>query len=221
MSMPPGSPVPPDSHGETQPQAPYPPVGGSAPQSGRSFWDSDTNRLIAIVGAILVGCLVLGGVATTAAVAMGAIAKNRDGRVGMMSHNGGGGPQGRMGRRGQGDQGGPGSQGAPGGPGGGMRGGADTFPGVQHGDVVVTGPTGQPQTKRIARGTIAAATATSLTIKSTDGVDTVFTIDANTKITGGPQSGSVATLAVGKTAFAIGTVTGTTATAERVLVTAN
>lgn len=216
MSVPPGSPVPPDPTGQTQPQPPHPPTNGVLLSSGGSFWDSDTNRLVAIISGILIGCLVLGSMAAIAAVGVGALGKDRDGRPGMMRNNDGrDGPQGPMGKRGRGEQDAPGGQGGQ----GGMRGGADAFAGVQHGDVVVTGPNGLPQTKRIARGTTTAVTPTSVTIKSTDGYDSVFAVDASTKILGNQQGGSASSLVVGQNVFAIGTVAATTATAERIMVT--
>ena len=111
-----------------------------------------------------------------------------------------GGRKGRMGQDGQGGQGGL----------GGMRGGLEGFLGIQHGDVVITGPNGQPETKRVARGAITAVTATALTVKSADGFDSTFTVTPTTAVRRGNAS-SVSALAVGQNVLAVGSVAGTTA----------
>ena len=230
MSTPPGPPMPPasgqepDPNAETNPQLPMqpiPPPAGSAPTGASSFWHNDATRVAVIVGGILVGCLLLGGMALTAAVGVGALVNNRDGGPGMhgrMNGNGqgqgqgpNGGRKGRMGQDGQGGQGGL----------GGMRGGLEGVLGIQHGDVVITGPNGQPETKRVARGAITAVTATALTVKSADGFDSTFTVTPTTAVTGAGSASSVSALAVGQNVLAVGSVAGTTATAERVVVTPN
>lgn len=227
MSTPPGPPTPPtsgeqpDPNAETNPQLPMqpiPPVAGSAPAGAGSFWQNDTTRVAAIVGGILVGCLLLGGMALTAAVGVGALVNDRDSGPGMhRKANGNGNGQGqdgngRRGRMGQDGSGGPGGM-------GGMRGGLEGFLGIQHGDVVITGPSGQPETKRVARGAVTTVTATSLTVKSTDGFDSTFTLAPTTAVSGSGNVNSASSLAVGQNVFAVGTVAGTTATADRVVVT--
>lgn len=221
MSVPPNSPVPPDSGGNNPGQAPY---GGSAPAAGNSFWDSDTNRLIAIVGGILVACLLLAGISLTAAVGAKALSDSSEPRNKMKRSNPHGvdprGPGG-MGKRGFGGPDDPGDDGGLGALGGlgGLRGSLDLFSKFQHGDVVVTGANGQPETKRIARGAISAVTTTAVSIKSTDGFVSTYTIAPTTKVTVDGKASAVTGLTAGQNAFAMGTVVGAAVTADQVVVT--
>mgnify|MGYP000875786978 CR=1 FL=1 len=231
MSVPPGPDdstnpqLPPQVPGQApfapqQQLPPQPMATAGAPGGAKSFWDDDTNRLLVIIGGIFVAFLLICGMGVTAVVGMKALTGANDGHARMMGRgqNGFGPNQGGPGQGGP-DSDGRGMMGQPGRGGtGGMR-GADGFPGVQHGDVVITGANGQAETKRVARGTVSAATPTSLTVKSADGYESVFAIAPTTQVTGRGQSGTTPTLAVGQTVFAVGTVAGTTATADRVVIT--
>ena len=53
------------------------------PNGRERFWHNDATRVAVIVGGILVGCLLLGGMALTAAVGVGALVNNQDDGPGM------------------------------------------------------------------------------------------------------------------------------------------
>lgn len=225
MSVPPGSSVPPESDDNRTSPLTASTAGGSSPTNGSGFWDSEMNRLIAVVGGILVACMLLAAMAITAAVGAKALSSGNDAHP-KMSRGGphGDGPQSR-GDRGQRGFGMPGGQDDDGGLGalgglGGLRGSLDMFSKFQHGDVVVTGANGQPETKRIARGTVSEVSPTAISIKSTDGFVSTYAIAETTKVTVDGKVGATTALAVGQNAFAMGTLVGTAATAEVVSATA-
>ncbi len=226
MSVPPDSPVP-AQPSNTAPQSHDPALGGSGPDSASGFWDSDTNRLFALVGGILVGCVLLAGMTVTAVAGAQALNHSQDSRHGFSRGEPNGGAErgpGHMGKRGFGNPdrdaegSGPEALGGLGGLGG-LLGELSTFANIQHGDVVVTGSNGQAETKRIARGAISEVTATTVTVKSADGFSTAYTLAATTKITIDGTTGAVTGLKVGQSAFALGTVSGAAATADRVMAT--
>lgn len=221
MSVPPGSPTPPDANvAANQPTPPHL-AGGSAPEDGNGFWDNDFNKLLVVVGGILVACMLLAVMAVTAAVGARALTGDQDNHHKMSrSDRNGDGPnrQGGRGQRGFGEPGDDSGLGALGGLGG-LRGSLDMFSKFQHGDVVVTGANGQPETKRIARGVISAVTAASVSITSTDNFVSTYAVAEATKITIDGKSGGATALAVGHNAFAMGTVVGAAATAEVITAT--
>ncbi len=223
MSVPPDSPVPAQPR-NTASGSPDSAFGESGPDSASGFWDSDTNQLFALVGGILAGCVLLAGMTVTTVAGAQALNNSQDSRHGFSRGEPRGGAErgpGHMGKRGFGnpdnDAGGSGP-GAMGGLGG-LLGELSTFANIQHGDVVVTGSNGQPETKRIARGSVSEVTATTVTVKSADGFSTAYTLAATTKITIDGTTGAVTGLKVGQSAFALGTVSGTAATADRVMAT--
>ena len=219
MSIPPGSSTPPASPPSSGPDG-LPP-NNSVPGNSSNFWDGEGMKLLAVVGAILGAMTLLAGLTLTGALAASAVNYDDGGRSKASRggpHNDSG--QGRGGR----DFGNPGGQRDNGGLGdlsglSGLRGNLELFSKFQHGDVVVTGPNGQPETKRIARGTIGAVTPTSVSVTSADGFVTAYTISATTTIMINGQSGAVTGLAVGQKASVIGTVAGATATADQVIAT--
>jgi len=177
--------------------------------------------LLAVVGAILGAMVLLAGVSLTGTMATGAATYDADDRPTSprKTPRSDGGPS-----RGGRDFGNPGGQrddGDLGGLGGlsGLRGNLELFSSLQHGDVVVTGPSGQPETKRIARGTISAVTPTSLSVTSADGFVTAYTLGTATTIMINGRTGSAIGLKVGQNVSVIGTATGAAASADQVIAT--
>jgi hypothetical protein len=112
-------------------------------------------------------------------------------------------------------RGGPG-RGMGGGPGGGL--GFGLGPGlgrVLHGDVTVTDKDGATSVVRAQRGEITAVSSTSVTIKSSDGYTSTWTINADTTITRDREDKAATDLKVGDTVSATGPLSGDTATAKR------
>jgi hypothetical protein len=107
--------------------------------------------------------------------------------------------------------------GAPGGgPGGGHLGGRGGFGfglggGVLHGEATVKDGDSATKTVFVQQGSITAITATSLTVKSTDGFSKTYVLDADTKKL------TPDTLAVNDTVGVLADVAGSTATATRVV----
>jgi hypothetical protein len=83
-----------------------------------------------------------------------------------------------------------------------------------HGDVVVAKPGGGTETLLVQEGTISAKSTGSITVKSSDGFTTVWTLDKNTRIRAGWKNGSVTDLAVGQTVSVSGTKSGSGGTAQ-------
>lgn len=225
MPVPPNTPTSADGHG-----APFNDpdqfATGSTPGVTKGFWHSETNRLLAVIGGILVGCAVLAGFSLTAAVAAQAISGSQNSLSGKSSRKGTQHPERRPGPLGERNN--PGWKQPDSGSGdleglkslgglSGLAGELSMFASIQHGDVVVTGQNGQPETKRVARGAISEVTDATLTIKSTDGFATTYSIAATSKFTIDKQSGAANRLKVGQEAFAVGTVSATVATADRVI----
>lgn len=52
---------------------------------------------------------------------------------------------------------------------------------VQHGDFTVQGPSGTPVAMTLQRGTVTAASGTSVTVKSTDGFIATYAVDSSTR----------------------------------------
>lgn len=104
------------------------------------------------------------------------------------------------------------------------EGGPGSMPGLAgiagtpvHGDVVVDDPdVGGNATIRFARGEVTAVSATSLTLKCSDGYEATFAIDGNTKVRLGDDQRAVTDLKTGSTALATGRVTGESTTATLV-----
>jgi len=104
------------------------------------------------------------------------------------------------------------------------EGGPGSMPGLAgiggipvHGDVVVNDPNaGGTTTIRFARGEVTAVSATSLTLKCSDGFEATFAIDGNTKVRLGDDQRTITDLKTGGTAMATGRVAGEVTTATLV-----
>lgn len=240
------APQPPsDSHTQPitsqRPAAVAPP--NTPPLATTSSNNANVGRVIAIVVGGLVACMMLGGaaLATTLVAAGAAGAFDGSGVRGLHRGSGGGedGPGFIQRRRGGQDtpgrdsgnspgqggpmgQGGPRGQGGPTGRGGPMgQGGAmGAIPGgisaIQHGEIVIEGGNGQPQTIRIVRGAVTAVSDTSITVTSTDGFAGTFAVDAATKVERNNDAATTTQIVVGDTATVSGPLVGATATAQRI-----
>ena len=106
----------------------------------------------------------------------------------------------------------------------GMRGGP--MGNALHGEFVVKAEDGTISTVRQVQGTVTAATSTSITVEAEDGYTATFAVNADTEVrTGLPSrdrgtaestTQSITDVSVGDVARVHGTVSGDTATAERV-----
>ncbi len=199
----PGTPVPPPP---AIPPGPVGPPPGQPAGGGMS-----TNKILiigaaVIAGVILCGIGLAGSVAATAALVGGGGHGNRMhrhmGEPEKANKNGPKGGQGRMGH--MGGLGGPGSA-IPGG-----------LPAIEHGDIVVTGPTGTAETLRVTRGQVTTVNATSIVVKATDGYVGTYTVSPTTTVSRNGSPSAIGTVQVGDTATVVGTLSGTTATATRI-----
>jgi hypothetical protein len=83
-----------------------------------------------------------------------------------------------------------------------------------HGDFVVAdGGNGYP-TERLQNGTVAAVSATDLTVKSVDGYTQTYVVGSNTAVDRGQDT--IAKVATGNTVTVIATLSGQTATASTI-----
>lgn len=206
-------------------QPTWQPIPEQQPRNSGMF-SSNTEKLILIIGACVVGALIIGGGAT--AVAVAATHGGMFSRGGpAMRHQGPPDGSGNFGhrfhdRQGPGQKSGPGGIDDFGGVGPGGLEGLTKIPGfdsIEHADVVVTGADGKPQTLRIVRGVVTASSPTSITVKAADGFTATYAINGTTQLNKFNQSQSGSIAAVGDNAIVIGTVAGETATASRVVVT--
>lgn len=170
-----------------------PPPYAAGPGGPRpSFWrraTSTTGGLVALVVAAVLVVLLLVGAAGAAAFAVGrGLNHHGEARVGQV-HPGRGNGMG-PGMRGPGERGlgeqhqlGPQQRGnGMGGNGGGsLLGGAGALGAVEHGEFTVTGSGGTPTTMTLQRGTVTAASATSLSVRSTDGFTATYALDSSTR----------------------------------------
>ncbi|MDG6108559.1 hypothetical protein Daura_14275 [Dactylosporangium aurantiacum] len=74
--------------------------------------------------------------------------------------------------------------------------------------------TGTYVTQRLQSGTVAAVSVTSITVKSEDGYETTFAVNATTKVNAGDAA--IADVKTGDQVTVIGLLSGTTATATAV-----
>lgn len=175
--------------------------------SNRTLWIG-----LGIGGAVLAALVLVGGVAFGVVLRHGD--RDADRHAVMMSggqrpdgDNGFGSPPGSNGF-GYGDRGGEGSDGSgsnmgPGMPGG-MLGGLGQLGGALHGQLVVPDGSGYA-TVAMQRGTVTAATSTSLTVRSSDGYTATYRISPATQVVtgglagfgGGGSDNSTATLSKG------------------------
>jgi hypothetical protein len=168
-----------------------------------------------IVAACLAGLMVLGLLGAGVAVAAHVVSSHHRDESVVKVKGGVVVPPGQRKRLEQGP--GPGGQRGPKGMrglGGGMGSllqGAAGLGAVQHGEFTVTGSDGKATAMTLQRGTVTAASSTSVTVKSTDGFTATYTIDGNTL---GARSGS---LAAGDTVTVIAQKTG----GKAVLIRAN
>lgn len=202
----PTEPIAPAAPPPAAPPPAAPPPGGPPPASPPpgparrpNLWrqaTSTTGGLVAvIVAACLVALLVLGLFGTAVFVAARTVAghDHEAGSPHVSALRNGNGPPGQHKKldRAPGD-----GNAMPRGPGPMGRNGNGT-PGqllrglgsVQHGEVTVTGSDGKPTVMTVQRGSVTAATATKVTVKSDDGFTASYAVDSSTR---GRTSGLVA-----------------------------
>lgn len=85
---------------------------------------------------------------------------------------------------------------------------------VLHGQLVVEQPDGKVVTEQVQEGEVTAVSATSISVKSTDGFTATYVINADTRLERDHADGTAAQ--VGDTVHVRGTVEGGTVTAEDV-----
>lgn len=195
----PGGPAgPAGSGGPAGPGGPASPPPYAAGPGGRrpNLWrraTSTTGGLVAVVVAGVLVVLLLIGAAGAAAFAVGrGLNHHGEARVGQVQPGRGNGMGPGMrgpGGRGPGEQQrqlGPQQRGL-GGNGGGLGsalGGAAALGNVEHGEFTVTGSGGTPTVMTLQRGTVTAASATSLSVRSTDGFSATYALDSTTRTPG-------------------------------------
>jgi len=86
---------------------------------------------------------------------------------------------------------------------------------VEHGEFTVHTKTGD-KVVDVQRGVVTAVNATSVTVKSTDGFSTTYTIDPTTKIHKDRKTAAVSQIATNDQVRVMATKTGNTATAQRI-----
>jgi hypothetical protein len=88
---------------------------------------------------------------------------------------------------------------------------------IEHGEWVSQGKSGDV-THDAVGGTVSAVSATSITVKASDGYSEAFTVDATTKIhVKGTKPATIANVKVGDRAVVAGIKSGTTVTATQVV----
>jgi hypothetical protein len=103
--------------------------------------------------------------------------------------------------------GGPLQRFGPGGPGG----------KVLHGEATVQAPDGTTKVIVSQAGDITGTTASTVTVKSTDGYEATYTIDKNTRISLNGNGGTMSSLKNGDTVRVVGTKSGSTSHAQAVI----
>ncbi len=86
---------------------------------------------------------------------------------------------------------------------------------VEHGEFTVHTKTGD-KVVDVQRGVVTAINASSVTVKSTDGFSTTYTIDPTTKVHKGKTTAAVSQIATNDQVRVMATKTGNTATAQRI-----
>ena len=184
-----------------------------------------TSRIIGIAAAAtLAAAAVTGAAVATAATHSKNSQQSQDSKPGQPQARDGSGQQGpdRDGPRGPGGpMGGPGDHGPMGGPGDHGPGGPMGGPGdhgpmgdVLHGQLVVQEPDGSVVTEQVQEGEVTAVSATSISVKSSDGFTATYVINADTRLERDHADGTAAQ--VGDAVHVHGTVDGSTVTAEDV-----
>lgn len=178
--------------------------------------------------AITLGALVAGAVIATGVTGVAAAATSAHDNGGQASQ-GTTATDGQRAGDGRGDGRGDGMRGGMRGPGGRLEAGARPL----HGETVVKKADGTVVTLRMVSGTVTAVSATSITVTAEDGYVGTFTVTSDTEVRAGlPVRGekpadpststppastdTIADVTVGDTAHVVGTVSGSTATADRV-----
>ena len=86
---------------------------------------------------------------------------------------------------------------------------------IVHGQAVLAKPGGGYQTVAYQRGTVTAVSTGSITVKSSDGFTQSYVINGSTIV--GAQRGGIGSVKTGDTASVMGTVSGKTVTAAKVI----
>jgi hypothetical protein len=201
------------------PQAPLPPLlvqappslSAQAPPVDKPRW-SRWKTLAVGAGTVVVAAVATAGIATatnstSSSTATGANAAGGQGSGGQSGAQGQGGRFGAQGR------GGPGPGGQFGGPPGGRAGFG--LGGALHGQFVVADGNGGYVTAEIQTGQVSVASATSITVVSSDGYTRSYTVGSSTMAGGG--NGSASQVATGHTVMVQATVSGQTATATQII----
>ena len=162
-----------------------------------------TGRAVALVAAGAIGATALTGLAFAA-----------NNTPAPTPGSNGNAPQNGQQGRGPGD-GGPGMMGGHH-RGGGMMGGLGFAGRIQHGEAVVTKQDGTTATVRVQSGLITSVSATQVVVKSTDGTEWTWPIDANTKISRDRATAKATDLVAGDTVMVIGEVNGGVVTTKRI-----
>ncbi|MGV1036044.1 MAG: hypothetical protein ACOYD0_03315 [Candidatus Nanopelagicales bacterium] len=205
--------------------------GNGGPAATGGMFSSNWARLAALVGGIVVAVMLIGGGSIAVAAATGNLDNGREHRQSDRRGDGAGrgfgndGPRGYMGRD-RGNSGGP-DQGIPGQSGQGRAGGQGglmgmlpgAIGGVEHGDFTMQGADGKAVTMRMVRGTVADVTAKAITVKASDGYTVAYALNSTTKVSRNGASVAAGSVVKGDTAIALGSVTGKTVTATRIVVT--
>ena len=84
------------------------------------------------------------------------------------------------------------------------------------GEHVVQDTTGAFVTYRMIQGTVTAVSPTSITVKAADNASQTYTVTAQTTVSQKRAEATIGDVSVGSTVHVIGTVNGSTATAERI-----
>ena len=170
-----------------------------------------TSRIIGIAAAATLAAAAVTG----AAVATAATQSAKNDATQSQQHDQQGSQQDRHEGRGPGGPGGHGPGGhGPGDHGPGGPGGHGPMGDVLHGQLVVEQPDGTVVTEQVQEGEVTAVSATSISVKSTDGFTATYVINADTRLERDHADGTAAQ--VGDTAHIRGTVDGGTVTAENV-----
>jgi hypothetical protein len=192
QGLPPQGP-PPQGPPPAQGPPPYGPGGaGQPPPRQPGLWRQATSTrggtIAVVVAACLAVLLVLGVVGTGLVVAARVVAGHDGGfRIERMAdHQDGSLPPGvqkkldRLPKEVMPRGPGPGARGQGDGPGQLLR-GAKGLGSVQHGEFTVQGANGKATVMTLQRGSVTAATATKLTVKSQDGFSASYTLDSSTR----------------------------------------
>jgi hypothetical protein len=192
--LPPQAPLPP-----LLAQAPPSPLPAQAPPVDKPRWSRRTTLAVG-AGTFVVAAVATAGIATATNSTSSSTATGA-------SAAGGQGPGGAQGQRVP----------APGGQFGGPPGGRTAFGlgGALHGQFVVADGNGGYLTAEIQTGQVSAASATSITVVSSDGYTRSYTVGPSTPA--GNGNGSASQVATGHTVSVQATVSGQTATATQIV----